>query len=154
MTAIAGRIIASVAGIVALWVAVGLVVGFSVEALFGYWLSERFRPFSNAHLLEEADEGLYSPVSDPAFLVHAVAIAVIVFGGSAYFLARGPFRSHPRRAVVASLVVIFALGGLWSYVWAEGYPVAMRWGVLFELASYTVASVAGVLIAVRRGADV
>jgi hypothetical protein len=47
--------------------------------------AERLFPFSNAHLLEEATEGLYAPLSDPLFVSFWLLVAICTFGPSMFW---------------------------------------------------------------------
>jgi len=137
----ASVLLLSTTWIAAVWVILVAGVGLGAEEFVGYWLADRLSPFSNAHLLEEVDEGLYTPFSDPVFVIHAVVVAALAFGVPTYFLGRRAKREHPLLTVVPALIVISIIAFLWRYVWHEGYPLAMRLACLFELSLYIAAAV-------------
>jgi hypothetical protein len=126
--------------IAAVWAALLAVVGLGAEEFIGYWLADRFAPFSNVHLLEEVDEGLYAPLSDPVFVLHAVVIAALAFGVPTYFLGRRAKREPPLLTSIPALIVISIIAFLWRYVWYEGYPLAMQLACLFEIFLYIAAA--------------
>jgi hypothetical protein len=150
MNSIARRIALPFVAIVVLWVAVTLVATSSAEALLGIWFAERLTPFGNAHLLEEASEGSYSPITDPAFLLYAVALAAIVFGCASYFAAIGVPRAQRFYASIPSLTALLLLAWLLRYVWSASYPSPMRLAFIFQLGACLVASCTGLLLAWRR----
>lgn len=66
--------------------------------------AERLFPFSNAHLLEEAMEGLYTPLSDPLFISFSLLIAICAFGPSMFWGALSAAKSEVWLVSLASLV--------------------------------------------------
>jgi hypothetical protein len=137
-------------GIIALWVVVTSAVGLGAETLFGRWLADRFSPFNSGHLLEEASGGTYSPIADPVFVMHALGIAVVVFGVPTFYLGRGALRHRPLLAAIPALIVTSSVAALWRYVWAEDFPDGMRWGVVLTLGAYVVAAAAAVVLSARH----
>src|SRR5262245_11123568 len=55
------------------------------ELILGNWEVGRLFPFSNAHLREEASEGLYAPLSDPLFVLFSLLVAICSFGPSMFW---------------------------------------------------------------------
>jgi hypothetical protein len=55
------------------------------ELLLGDWEVGRLFPFSNAHLLEEASEGLYAPLADPLFVLFSLLVATFSFVPSMFW---------------------------------------------------------------------
>jgi hypothetical protein len=72
--------------------AAALLLSFAAFVLFA-WLgelllgqeAERLFPFSNAHLLEEALEGLYAPLADPLFVAFSLLVAICGFVPSMFW---------------------------------------------------------------------
>jgi hypothetical protein len=121
--------------------AVSAVILFSVDAVSGIGVSERIIPYSNAHILEEAYEGHYQPLTDPVFLGGALLIVLFAFGASSYVAvrwARVPLRAAVAGAVVATLGLAVAR----YQVFAENYPTSMRAAYVLQLVLYIATSVA------------
>ena len=130
--------IVGVAVLLAAVVALSVLVWQATVFLAGWDVAERLVPYANAHLLEEAAEGLYEPWRDPVFLLGVVANAVVPVTiatlVAARFDARAPF------AVIAVGVLAFIL--IDRHVFAPGFPQAVRIAFILEVC----AAIAGGLI--------
>jgi hypothetical protein len=132
------------AGIMALWVAAVVIGGTMVEAILGGWEVGRLFPFSNAHLLEEASEGLYAPLSDPLFVVFSLASAACAFGASMFW---GAFNARKSESWLVWVAVLTGIGLVALYLrsaLSSEAPTSISRAALFVLAACLLASAAGV----------
>jgi hypothetical protein len=127
--------IVGVAVLVVAGVAVSIVVWHATEFVAGSEVAERLVPYANAHLLEEAAEGLYEPWRDPVFLLGVVANAVVPMTiatlVAARFHARAPFA-----VIGVGLLMPMLING---QVFAARFPLAVRVAFLLELCAVTAA---------------
>jgi hypothetical protein len=117
------------------WVVLAFLVWEIVAVAVGREDAMRLVPYVNAHLLEEAVEGAYTPWRDPVFLLRLVANTVLPFG----LAASVAVRSDRRAALAVFAVGAAALISVNRHVFAAGFPDAVRAGFLMELAAATIA---------------
>jgi hypothetical protein len=79
--------------LVASWLAISQLAWWIAEAIGGYALAEDSLPYANAHLIEEAIEGTYSPVRDARFLLGSVFPTGLAFAISGFWFGRASWRS-------------------------------------------------------------
>jgi len=137
------RVAVPTAAIVALWIACELLAARVVEVFVGPGAGERLMPFANAHLLEEAVEGEYAPVTDPVFLANTLLLAVVAFGAGSCLAGRGVPRVQRLYAAIPSLVTLVLLAWLFRHVWNAGYPSPMRVAFAIQFGACFAASCAG-----------
>ena len=146
MSIIVKRIVIPLAAIVALWMVVIPASSLSVEALFGIGVAERLTPFSNAHLLEEAAEGMYNPLADWLFVTFRAVVALIAFGLGTVIAAFGARRKELALAIVPSLAGVALMSLSLSYVWSESYPSTMRNAFVIDVLMCIGASIIGLAV--------
>jgi len=94
MNAVVRRFVLPLSAAVLLTPAACLALGMVGELILGNWEVGRLFPFSNAHLREEASEGLYAPLSDPVFVFFSLLVALCSFGPSMFWGALRASRSE------------------------------------------------------------
>lgn len=129
------------AAITLLWLAVMIAVSIGLEVAFGHDVEERFSPFLNVHLMEEAFEGSYSPLTDAVFWIGAVFVGSLVFGSVAFFAAKQA--TQPRFWIAPSLLAVGALGLQFHFIWNETYPLSMRVAFIGQLVLYVGCALVG-----------
>lgn len=144
------RIIAPFILMSVLWLIVVFALESCIEALVGPFQSERMTPFNNAHLLEEAAEGNYSPAADPVFLVSTALTALIAFGVATLFAAWQASRGQAVLAAIPSVVGISILILPAMLGRGENYPLAMQHAAIIAFVAYAVASLASLFVGIRR----
>jgi FtsH-binding integral membrane protein len=137
------------AAVVVLWIAAVITLGTLGELVFGSWEVGRLYPFSNSHLLEEASEGLYAPLSDPLFVLFSLAVAISAFGLSMFWGALKVPRSQLWLVWLAALTGIGLLAVHLRSAFSSEAPASILAGALFVLAACFGASCAGVWLSVR-----
>jgi len=121
--------IVGVAALLAAGVTLSVVVWQATEFLAGWDVAERLVPYANAHLLEEAAEGLYKPWRDPVFLL-GVIVNVLVPVTIATLVAA---RLHARAPFAVIAVGVLTLMLIDRHVFASDFPVAVRIAFLLEV---------------------
>ena len=117
------------------------------ELILGNWEVGRLFPFSNAHLLEEASEGLYAPLSDPLFVLFSLLVATCSFAPSMFWGALRASSSESRLVWSAALTGIGLLAfSLGSELSSQAAP-SIRAAALFSLAVCFGASAVGIWFA-------
>lgn len=135
----------------ALWTVTTMAADLTTQELLGVFEAERMAPYTNAHLLEEASEGKYSPISDPVFLIYVLSIGIAVFGGGSLLAWWGVAKQHIAIALVPSIIGVAIIILPRRFVWNDSYPQEMQTALLFELFVYALCVVLGILIAARYG---
>lgn len=141
------RFVRSFALLIVLWIVANVAIGYCLEIFLGEAVAERCDPFGNAHLLEDAEEGAYLPLSDPAFLLHALVLGAIVFGMPAYLIARKVQGVTANQTLAPVFLALLTLTWLHRYVWNAGYPVVMRQGFVAYLCILLMMALAGFVLA-------
>jgi hypothetical protein len=149
MSVLVRRIILPFVAIAILWAALILVGSLSVEAIFGAGVSERMTPFSNVHLMEEALDGTYDPLSDWLFLAFRALVGLVAFGAGSAFAAVGAGGRQLAVAIIPALLGVALLASLLGYVWEEGYPHNMRMGLVVDLLMCAVGAAIGFAVGIR-----
>lgn len=108
--------------------------------------AERLFPFSNAHLLEEAMEGIYSPLSDPLFLSFSLLIAICAFGPPMFWGALRAARSEVWLVWLATLVGSALLAVTLRPELSSDEPSSIYQAALFLPAACLVAGGAGIWV--------
>jgi hypothetical protein len=145
------RVLLPVVLMVSLWMMFVAGVTSAVDASFGPYSHERLEPLMNVHLAEEALEGTYSPVEDPAFIAYAVLKAALVFGVGGLYAAFGAVGSARKVAVLPCAV---SLGFLWVLFVIATSPheaLSMRAASALQILLFVTAYLAGRSIAFRVG---
>jgi len=135
----------------ALWTIITMAIDLTTQELLGVLEAERMMPYTNAHLLEEASEGTYSPISDPVFLVYILLIGIAVFGGGSLFAWWGVAKQHIAIASVPSIIGISFIVFPLRFVWNVDYPREMQIALSLELFVYALSAALGMFIAARYG---
>jgi hypothetical protein len=91
------------AAVVILSPAAFVALGTIGELILGNWEAGRLFPFSNAHLREEALEGVYSPLSDPLFVLFSLLVAGCAFGPAMFWGALRASKSELRFVWLATV---------------------------------------------------
>lgn len=143
------RIAMPLAAIALLWLTAMIAVSVSLEVAFGPDVQERFSPFLNVHLMEEALEGSYSPLTDAVFWACAILVGLLVFGSVAFFVAKRETQPRFWVAVAPSLLAVAALGLRFHFVWNETYPSSMRVAFVGQLVIYVTCALAGLGLGAR-----
>jgi hypothetical protein len=111
------------------WLIFGLFVFQAVWSTAGEDVAMRLAPYGNAHLLEEADEGLYNPSLDPLFLLGIVVGVVVPFA-----LAALVTRRLNRRAPTFVLAIgVFGLLVFDRWVLLGPVPSRMQVALVLEI---------------------
>jgi hypothetical protein len=137
------QIVLPLAATALLWSAVVIAVSIGLEVAFGHDVENRFSPLLNVHLIEQASEGSYSPLTDAVFWICSVLVGSLSFGWVAFFVAK---RETQRSFWVAVAPSLFAMAGLalWFHsVWNESYPSSMRIAFIFQLVIYLACALVG-----------
>lgn len=132
--------IVGVGVLLAAGVVLSIVVWEATWSFAGWDVAERLVPYANAHLLEEATEGLYKPWRDPVFLLGVIANAVVPVTIATLVAAR----LHARAPFAVIAVAVLASMLIDRHVFAAGFPLAVRIAFLLELC----AVIAGGLVTV------
>ena len=106
--------------------------------------AERLFPFSNAHLLEEAAEGLYAPLSDPLFVSFWLLVAICTFGPSMFWGAFRAAKSELWLVWMAALTGTALLALTLRPEFSSDAPPSISQSPLFLLAACLVAGGAGI----------
>jgi hypothetical protein len=109
--------------------------------------AERLFPFSNAHLLEEAMEGVYSPLSDPLFLSFSFLIAICAFGPSMFWGALRAANPEVWLVLLATLVGSALLALILRPQLSSSEPSSIHHAALFLPAACGLAGGAGIWLA-------
>lgn len=141
------RIVVPFVSIIVLWVVTTLVISFGFEIILGHEWAAGMTPFSSEHLVEEALEGNYSPLTDVAFIVHAILVGLVAFGLVTFITARREGRSHLLLAVLPALLVVGALALWFRFIWEENYPFSMRVAFVVQLMVFVGCAMAGFMLA-------
>ena len=123
---------ATIVGVAVLLVAgvlLSVLVWEATWSFAGWDVAERLVPYANAHLLEEATEGLYKPWRDPVFLLGVIANTIVPVTIATFVAAR--LHARAPFAVIAVAVLAFML--IDRHVFAAGFPLAVRIAFLLEL---------------------
>ncbi|WP_395005979.1 hypothetical protein [Undibacterium sp.] len=128
-----------------------MAVDLTTQELLGVFEAERMAPYTNAHLLEEASEGKYSPITDPVFLIYIFSIGIAVFGGGSLFAWWGVAKQQFAIASVPSVIGVSFIVLPLRFVWNDGYPQQMQIALFLELFVYALCAILGILIATRHG---
>ncbi len=131
------RSLAIVAGITTLvlsWLVIGFAVTEVSRAFGGAALTDRLFPARSAHLLEEAHQGEYSPLQDPAFLSAVSLTATLPFFLAAFVTAR----LHPGpRGIALGVTSLLIAAGLQLLLSREatdpGFPSAIRLAAVLQV---------------------
>jgi hypothetical protein len=137
------------AAIALLWLAVVIVVSIGLEVAFGHDVEKRFSPFLNVHLIEEASEGTYSPLTDAVFWICVVLVGSLVFGSVAFFVAKRETQPRFWVAVAPSLLAVAALALRFHFIWNESYPSSMRIAFICQLVIYVGCALVGLGLGAR-----
>jgi hypothetical protein len=137
----------------ALWLAASayVLLGMLGEVILGHWEVGRLFPFSNAHLREEASEGLYAPLSDPLFVLFAVLVAICSFGPSMFWGALRASRSELWIVWLAALTGVSLLAFTLGPELSSEAPSTISAAALFSLAACFGASGFGIWLAMFVG---
>ncbi len=135
----------------ALWTVTTMAVDLTTQELLGVFEAERMAPYANAHLLEEAYEGKYSPISDPVFLIYILSIGIAVFGGGSLFAWWGVAKQHIAIASVPSIIGVAIIILPRRFVWNNSYLQEMQIALFLELFVYALCTGIGIFIAARYG---
>jgi hypothetical protein len=137
------QIVLPLAAIALLWLSVGIAVSIGLEVAFGHDVERRFSPFSDVHLIEEASDGNYSPLTDAVFWLCAVLVGSFAFGWVAFFVAKR--ESHLRfwAAVAPSLLAVAAVALRFHFIWGDSYPSSMRIAFVCQLLIYVGCALVG-----------
>jgi len=106
-----------------------IVVWQATEFLAGWEVAERLVPYANAHLLEEAAEGLYQPWRDPVFLLGVVCNAAVPMTIATLVATR----LHARAPFAVIAVGVLTLILIDRHVLGGRFPFAIRVAFLLEL---------------------
>jgi len=132
----------------ALWLIGHFAFGIAAELILGGMEGSRVFPFAAAHLLEEADEGIYRPLQDPAFITYTLCLGIFVFGASAYWAATRATARYVWFVATASIAALLLVALEYRFVLSPGYPDAMREAAFAALASFAVAAMIGLSVSV------
>ena len=122
----------TIVGVVVLptaWMFLSVVVWQATAFLAGWDVAERLVPYANAHLLEEAADGVYEPWRDPVFLFGVIANSVVPVAIATFVAAR----RHARAPFAVIAVGVLALMLINRHVFASGFPPAVRIAFLLEV---------------------
>jgi hypothetical protein len=151
MNAVVRRFVLPLSAALLLATAAYVLLGIMGELILGNWEVGRLFPFSNAHLREEASEGLYAPLSDPLFVLFSVLVAICSFGPSMFWGALRAAKSELWFVWLAALIgvglVAFTLGPELS----SETPSSISTAALFSIAVCFGASGAGIWFATLVG---
>jgi hypothetical protein len=111
------------------WVFLSVAVWQATALLAGWDVAERLVPYANAHLLEEAADGLYEPWRDPVFLFGVIANSVVPVAIATLVASR----LHARAPLAVIGVGVLALMVINRHVFASGFPLAVRIAFLLEV---------------------
>jgi hypothetical protein len=143
------QIVMPLAAIALLWPAVMIAVSIGLEVVFGHDVEERFSPFLNIHLMEEASKGSYSPLPDAVFWTCAILVGLLVFGPVAFFAAKQKTQPRFWVAVAPTLLAVAALGLRFHFIWNETYPSSMRVAFVGQLVIYVICALVGLGLGAR-----
>lgn len=110
-------------------------VAWEVSGLSGTAVQDQLQPYTHAHLLGEASEGIYSPLSSEVFVMGALFVNILAFGFSIFCL-RVAIGKKNCSEVCSAVTLCGIVGLIWvrRYIFFEsGYPWAMRSGFIFEI---------------------
>ena len=124
--------------------------GTMTELLLGNWEAGRLFPFSNAHLLEEAAEGLYAPLSDPLFVLFSFAVAIGAFGLSMFWGVVGASKTESFVVWSAALTAVALLGLHLRSAFSPDASVPISMAALCVLAACLAASGAAIWLGLGR----
>jgi hypothetical protein len=137
---LAAALVLSAAAFVLFGIAGETMLGQEAELLF---------PFSNAHLLEEAMEGLYAPLSDPLFVSFSLLIAICAFGPSMFWGALRAAKSELWLVWLAALAGSGLLAITLHPELSSSEPSSIYQAALFLPVACLVAGGAGIRLATK-----
>ena len=140
------------AAIALLWLAAVIAVSIGLEVAFGHDVEKRFSPFLNVHLMEEALEGTYSPLTDAVFWICAVLVGSLAFGAVAFIVAKRETQPRFWVGVAPTLLAVAALALRFHLIWNESYPSSMRIAFICQLIIYVGCALVGLGLGARSGA--
>ena len=124
-----------------LWIVSGFFVSFSIA-----WVGASdysLNLYKSAHLLEEASEGHYFPLTDPVFIYSAIIIGTVSFGLGTFFTSKVLSNFKSQFALIPALIYIVTYVKVFSFVWFRNYPSSIQFALLFELVFFAVATYIG-----------
>jgi hypothetical protein len=141
------RIVVPFIATIVLWAVTTLVLTSGFEIILGHEWAAGMTPFSSVHLREVALEGVYSPLADVAFIVHAVLVGLLVFALVTFLTAKREGRPHLLLAILPAFLGIGAFALWFRFVWDENYPFSMRIAFVVQLVIYVCCALAGFVLA-------
>lgn len=138
------RLLLSFLIIPTLWIVSGFFVSFSIA-----WVGASdysLYLYKSAHLLEEASEGHYFPLTDPVFIYSATIISVITFGLGTFLTSKVLANFKWQFALFPAFVYIVTYIKVFSFIWFGNYPSSVQLALLFELVFFTSAACLGYLL--------
>ena len=130
------RIVAPFVLLVALWNLVTMSVDIGTQIFIGVFEAERITPYSNVHLSEEAAEGIYSPLTDPVFILYISLVGIVAFGFSSFFAAWGASKQELILSAIPGIVGLLILLFPHRDIWFQSYPGSFRNALFIELIIY------------------
>jgi hypothetical protein len=100
-------------------------------------------PFANAHLLEEALQGHYRPLSSVPFLVYVLVLSLVGFLVGVFIVSALLRLHHSYFRALLAVVPVAALALMLGFVFRPAYPEVVRTAAVVALVLFLCSGILG-----------